>query len=136
MQYDFAAAKAYFTQKAAATTGPHELQGMLDRKEDIVVVDVRYPADFRKAHIPGAVSLPKGKWQGPRGLSKDTGLPRGRDGRRLRHLGSQRSAGGGGHGIRGGLTFHLTPSGSAGQNRARGDIERRSRSPNIPGGIP
>ena len=71
MKYDFAAATAFFAQKAAATTGPHELQGMLDQKQDIVVVDVRYPGDFRKSHIPGAVSLPKGKWQAPKGLSKD-----------------------------------------------------------------
>ena len=71
MNYDFAAAKAFFAQKITATTGPHELQGMLDRKEDIVVVDVRYPGDFRKGHIPGAVNLPKGKWHEPRGLSKD-----------------------------------------------------------------
>lgn len=71
MQYDFAAAKAFFTQKAAATTGPHELQGMLDQKADIVVVDVRYPGDFRKSRIPGAVNLPKGKWDKPQGLSKE-----------------------------------------------------------------
>ena len=71
MKYDFAAAKAFFAQKAAATTGPHELQGLLDNNADIVVVDVRYPGDFRKAHIPGAVNLPKGKWAAPKGLSKD-----------------------------------------------------------------
>ena len=71
MKYDFTAARAFFVQKAAATTGPHELQGMLDQKADIVVVDVRYPGDFRKSHIPGAVNLPKGKWHKPEGLSKD-----------------------------------------------------------------
>src|SRR6188768_4548557 len=71
MKYDFTAARAYFAQKAAATTGPHELLGMIDRKEDIVVVDVRFPTDFRKAHIPGAVNLPKGKWQNAAGLSKE-----------------------------------------------------------------
>jgi rhodanese-related sulfurtransferase len=71
MKYDFAAAKAFFVQKATATTGPHELQAMLDQKADIVVVDVRYPGDFRKSHIPGAVNLPKGKWHKPEGLSKD-----------------------------------------------------------------
>ena len=71
MKYDFAAAKDFFVQKAAATTGPHELQGMLDNKADIVVVDVRYPGDFRKSHIPGAINLPKGKWENAKGLSKD-----------------------------------------------------------------
>jgi rhodanese-related sulfurtransferase len=71
MKYDFTAARAYFAQKNAATTGPHELSGMIDRKEDVVIVDVRYPTDFRTAHIPGAINLPKGKWQGAQGLSKD-----------------------------------------------------------------
>jgi rhodanese-related sulfurtransferase len=71
MKYDFTAARAYFAQKAAATTGPHELTGMIDRKEDIVIVDVRFPTDFRKAHIPGAINLPKGKWHETAGLAKD-----------------------------------------------------------------
>ncbi|HET7729229.1 MAG TPA: rhodanese-like domain-containing protein [Usitatibacter sp.] len=71
MNYDFTAARAYFAQKNAATTGPHELSGMIDRKEDVVVVDVRYPADFRASHIPGAINLPKGKWRDAAGLSKD-----------------------------------------------------------------
>jgi rhodanese-related sulfurtransferase len=71
MKYDFDAARAYFNQKAAATTGPHELTGMIDRREDIVIVDVRFPTDFRKAHIPGAVNLPKGKWHETAALSKE-----------------------------------------------------------------
>ena len=71
MKYDFAAAKAFFAQKAAATTGPHELLGMIDRKEDVVIVDVRFPTDFRKAHVPGAINLPKGKWHTAAGLAKD-----------------------------------------------------------------
>ena len=71
MTYDIAAAKAHFTAKQSFTTGPHELAGMLDRKEDIVIVDVRFPTDFRKGHIPGAVNLPKGKWHETAGLSKD-----------------------------------------------------------------
>ncbi len=71
MKYDFTAARAHFAQKASATTGPHELAGMIDRKEDIVIVDVRFPTDFRKAHIPVAINLPKGKWHEAAGLSKD-----------------------------------------------------------------
>jgi rhodanese-related sulfurtransferase len=71
MQYDFTAARAYFTQKARATTGPHELTGMIDRKEPVVIVDVRFPTDFRKAHIPGAINLPKGKWHDGAALAKD-----------------------------------------------------------------
>lgn len=71
MNYDFTAARAYFAQKASATTGPHELTGMIDRKEPVVIVDVRFPTDFRKAHIPGAINLPKGKWHETAGLAKD-----------------------------------------------------------------
>ena len=71
MQYDFAAASAYFAQKNAATTGPHELSGVLDRKEPVVVVDVRFPSDFAKSHVPGAINLPKGKWGSANGLAKD-----------------------------------------------------------------
>ena len=71
MTYDFAAAREHFAARNAFTTGPHELAGMLDRKDDIVIVDVRFPSDFRKAHIPGAINIPKGKWQNARGLSKE-----------------------------------------------------------------
>ena len=69
-KYDFEAARTHFAAKNAFTTGPHELTGMLDRKNDIVVVDVRFASDFRKGHVPGAVNLPKGKWGKPEGLSK------------------------------------------------------------------
>ena len=71
MTYDFAAARAHFAARQGFTTGPHEVSGLIDRKEDIVIVDVRFPSDFRKAHIPGAVNLPKGKWHTAAGLSKD-----------------------------------------------------------------
>lgn len=71
MNYDIQAAQAHFTAKQRFTAGPHELTGMIDRKEDIVIVDVRFPTDYRKAHIPGAVNLPKGKWHEAEGLSKD-----------------------------------------------------------------
>ena len=71
MAYDIQQAQQYFRQKVAFTTGPHELQGLIDNKADIVIVDVRYPGDFRKGHIPGAVSLPKNRWSAPRGLSKE-----------------------------------------------------------------
>ena len=71
MNYDFQKAQAHFQSRVGFTTGPHELAGILDRKEDVVVVDVRFPSDFRKSHIPGAVNLPKGKWHEARGLAKD-----------------------------------------------------------------
>lgn len=71
MSYDFNAARAHFAGKLGFTTGPHEVTGMIDRKEDIVIVDVRFPTDYRKAHIPGAVNVPKGKWHEAQGLAKD-----------------------------------------------------------------
>lgn len=61
----------YFAQKLAFTTGPSEVEGLLKRGEPVTLVDVRYPADFRKGHIPGAVNLPKGRWHTLKGLSKD-----------------------------------------------------------------
>lgn len=69
--YDFEQARAHFAARNAFTTGPHELAYAIENRHDVVVVDVRYPADFRKGHIPGAVNLPKGKWDKPVGLSKD-----------------------------------------------------------------
>jgi rhodanese-related sulfurtransferase len=75
MNYDFAKAQAHFAAKNAFTTGPHELTGLIDKKADIVIVDVRLPSDYRKAHAPGAVNLPNGRWTAAQaaaaGLSKD-----------------------------------------------------------------
>lgn len=71
MNYDFSAARSHFAAKQGFTTGPHEVTGMIDRKDDIVIVDVRFPSDFRKGHVPGAVNLPKGKWHEAAGLSRD-----------------------------------------------------------------
>jgi rhodanese-related sulfurtransferase len=69
--YDFEQAKAHFATKLAFTTGTHELQGMIERGDDIIIVDVRLPSDYRQGHIPGAINLPNGKWYNPVGLSKD-----------------------------------------------------------------
>ena len=72
MTYDFTAAAAHFAARNAFTTGPHELSGILDRKEDVVVLDLRFPSDFNKAHVPGAINLPKGKWEkAGGGLARD-----------------------------------------------------------------
>src|ERR1051325_1393142 len=65
-------AKAYFEQKLAFTTGPVELNKWIKSHEDnLVVVDVREEEDYRKGHIPGAINLPREKWQNPQGLSRD-----------------------------------------------------------------
>jgi rhodanese-related sulfurtransferase len=75
IKYDFDKAQAHFAAKNAFTTGPHELTGMLDRKADVVIVDVRLPSDYHKGHAPGAVNLPNGRWTAAHaaaaGLSKD-----------------------------------------------------------------
>ena len=71
MSYDISEAREHFAAKQSFTTGPHELLGMIDGKEDVVIVDVRFPTDYRKSHIPGAVNLPRGKWQTGAGLSKE-----------------------------------------------------------------
>jgi len=71
MKYDITEAQKHFAAKQTFTTGPHELVGMIDSQKDIVIVDVRFPSDFRKGHVPGAVNLPKGKWHEAAGLSKD-----------------------------------------------------------------
>ncbi len=39
--------------------------------EDVHVVDVRAAEDYSQGHIPGAVNLPKDKWNSLIGLRKD-----------------------------------------------------------------
>lgn len=64
-------ARDYFAAKMAFTTGPVEVLGMLDRRENVTVIDVRRPDDFAKSHIPGAMNLPHGQWHKATGLSKE-----------------------------------------------------------------
>lgn len=64
-------AREFFAAKMAFTTGPVELKGMLDRKKNVTVIDVRRPEDYAKSHITGAVNLPHGQWNTAKGLSKD-----------------------------------------------------------------
>ena len=63
--------REYFENKIRYSTGPVEVNQMLESGEDIVVVDVRDEEDYRKAHIPGSVNLPRNKWQSFDGLRKD-----------------------------------------------------------------
>ncbi|MGH8658859.1 MAG: rhodanese-like domain-containing protein [Gammaproteobacteria bacterium] len=60
--YDLDLARRFFEAKMIFTTGTHELDYLVQRGGDFVVVDVRLPSDYAKGHIPGAVNLPKGKW--------------------------------------------------------------------------
>ena len=66
-----AQARAYFEAKLAFTTGPVELNRWIKTGEDnLVVVDVRAAEDYAKGHIPGAINLPKEKWDTLEGLEK------------------------------------------------------------------
>jgi rhodanese-related sulfurtransferase len=66
-----AKARAYFENKITFTTGPIELDRRLKAHETLNIIDVRAEEDYRKGHIPGAVNLPKEKWDSLEGLSKD-----------------------------------------------------------------
>ena len=61
----------YFQQKLDCTTGPIELGHWIEEKAPVNVLDVRGPEDYEKGHIPGAVNLPKEKWESAQGLSKE-----------------------------------------------------------------
>ncbi len=65
-----AQAREYFAKKMAFTTGPVELNAQIESHADLVIVDVRAREDFEAGHIPGAISLPREKWNAPEGLSK------------------------------------------------------------------
>lgn len=69
---DPAKAKEYFEAKMAFTTGPVELERAMRQGENIQVVDVRAAEDYAEGHIPGAISLPKDRWNTLAGLRKDT----------------------------------------------------------------
>jgi rhodanese-related sulfurtransferase len=72
MSYNLERAFEHFEAKVNFTTGTHEVLGMIDgSRDDVVIVDVRLPSDYRAGHIPGAINLPKGRWDNARGLSKD-----------------------------------------------------------------
>jgi len=61
----------YFDSKIEFSTGPIELKSLIDKKEDINIVDVRQQEDYKKGHIPGAINLPKDRWDTLEGLNKD-----------------------------------------------------------------
>jgi rhodanese-related sulfurtransferase len=61
----------FFRAKLEFTTGSVELEHMIEDGENIKIIDVRFPEDFAAGHIPGAVNLPKEKWDTLEGLSHD-----------------------------------------------------------------
>jgi rhodanese-related sulfurtransferase len=64
-------AEEYFAAKNAFTTGPVEVSEQMERRDNIVIVDVRADEDFRKSRVPGAINLPEHRWRTLQGLSKD-----------------------------------------------------------------
>ncbi len=64
-------AKAYFEAKIAFTTGPVELVRKVQEGRNIQIVDLRRAEDYAEGHVPGAVNLPKDKWDTLAGLRKD-----------------------------------------------------------------
>lgn len=75
--YNQAKALEFFRNRVGFTTGPHELEVLINSKADpstYQVVDVRYPSDFVTGHVPGAINLPRGKWQNAKGLDRNATL--------------------------------------------------------------
>jgi rhodanese-related sulfurtransferase len=69
--HDPAQAKGYFEQKLAFSTGPVELDRWIKTGEhNLVIVDVRAEEDFEQGHVPGAINLPKERWDNPKGLDR------------------------------------------------------------------
>jgi len=66
-----AKAKKFFENKVSFTTGPIELNRMIEQQQNINTVDVREVEDYAKGHIPGAINLPKSRWDTYEGLDKD-----------------------------------------------------------------
>jgi rhodanese-related sulfurtransferase len=68
---DPAKARQFFADKMAFTTGPVELNRAIEERADITVIDVREAEDYKKGHIPGAVNLPRDRWDSRAGLRKE-----------------------------------------------------------------
>ena len=58
----FVPAAAY--AQAQPLVDDHQLAALLELPS-VRVIDIRPPADYAAGHIPGAVSVPYGKWRGP-----------------------------------------------------------------------
>ena len=63
--------RAFSEAKQARNASPVEVNRAIVEKQDIVIVDVRAAEDFAKGHVPGAVNLPREKWDSAPGLSKE-----------------------------------------------------------------
>lgn len=68
--FDKRGAVRFFQSRLDFTTGPAELDRMIQRNEPVTIVDVRTPEAYRKGHIPGAINLPEERWETVEGLSQ------------------------------------------------------------------
>ena len=66
-----AKAKRFFADKMSFTTGPFEISQQIEKGENVTIIDVRESKDFKKGHVPGAISLPREKWSTCAGLRRD-----------------------------------------------------------------
>ncbi len=64
-------AAKFFSARMNFTTDPFDLKNMIERGEDTNIVDVRTPEDYAIGRIPGAINLPKEKWDTFAGLTRD-----------------------------------------------------------------
>lgn len=64
-------AQEFFEEKVAFTTGPVELNRMIEQRQNINIVDVREAEDYARGHVPGAINCPKDQWDLCSGLDKD-----------------------------------------------------------------
>lgn len=65
-------ARAFFAQKLAFTIDPVEVNEQIKFSENITIFDVRETEDYRRGHLPGALSLPPDKWHTMNGLREDS----------------------------------------------------------------
>ena len=64
------AATKYFQQKLDCTCGAVELKHWMAEKALLAIIDVRKAEDYKRGHIPGAISIPKEKWHEVKNLNK------------------------------------------------------------------
>lgn len=55
-------AECYFQEELAFTSTPYDIQSFIDKKEHVVIIDVRTEKDYKAGHIPGATNIPCEKW--------------------------------------------------------------------------
>jgi len=71
-RYDLVKAKEFFQDKTSFTLGPVEVDRKIqERSGEIQIIDVRAAEDYKKAHLPSAINIPKTQWESPHGLSRD-----------------------------------------------------------------